>query len=152
MENAQRYTRPIASEVLASIQGKDQLIAHLGHWPSFHDFEVVQMLLERPVISAADSDLKAVFLVFDGSRGVDDPERRQGTAEILFEGITDLRIEGFGHQNPVMGLSITQAGERIMQVAWGGTCMQHEVAFRCSRISIVRVVDLNPFRRRCITV
>jgi len=141
----------IAPETLELISGRELLVQHLGHWPTFHDFEVVSLTLERAIVSAATHDLRATFLVFDLSKSPADPERKQGTAEFLFESVDQVRIDGFNHQNPIMGLLITPVEplgeERRFHVQWGGTCMQHDVSFTCGRIAVVRVVDLNPFRK-----
>jgi len=143
------FHEPISPEVLALISGRELLIGQLGHWPTFHDFEVLSLLLERAVVSAAACDLRATFLVFDLSKAPDDPERRQASAEFLFESIDALHIDGFNHQNPIIGMSIVPSGgeERGVRVEWGGTCMQHDVSFTCGRVSVLRVVDLNPFRK-----
>ncbi len=139
----------ISADVLASISGRELLVEHLGHWPTFHDFEVLSMTLERPVILAAACNLKVTFLVFDLGKAPNDPERKQGTAEFLFESVDALHIDGFNHQNPIIGWSIVPVtGEPgSFRVEWGGTGMQHEVSFTCRRISVVRVVDLNPFQK-----
>jgi hypothetical protein len=145
------FNQAIAPEVLERISGRELLIEHLGHWPTFHDFEVVSLTLERAVVPAATHDLRATFFVFDLGKSPEDPERKQGTAEFLFESVDQVRIDGFNHQNPILGLSIAPAeplGEgRRFHVQWGGTCMQHDVSFTCGRIAVVRVVDLNPFRK-----
>ena len=78
------FPETISAEVLASIDGRERLIQHLGYWPSFHDFEVVSIALERAVVSATAEDLRVTFLVFDLKRRPDDPGRKQGTAEFLF--------------------------------------------------------------------
>src|SRR5438093_9856580 len=140
------FQETISPETLAIISGRELLIQHLGHWPTFHDFELLSLTLERAVVSAITHDLRATFFVFDLNRSPDDPERKQGTAEFLFEGIDALHIEGFNHQNPIMGLSIVPCEplgeERRFRVEWGGTCMQHDVSFTCGRIAVLRVVDL----------
>ena len=139
----------VSPEVLALISGRELLIKHLGHWPTFHDFEVLSLHLERAVVPAAACDLRVTFLVFDLNKAPDDPERRQASAEFLFESIDALHIDGFNHQNPIIGLSIVPCGrdEQGFRVEWGGTCMQHEVSFTCGRVAVLRVVDLNPFRK-----
>jgi Immunity protein 50 len=152
MPNPERtFEKELAPEILELISGRELLIQHLGHWPTFHDFEVISLTLERAVVSAATRDLRATFFVFDLGKSPDDPERKQGTAEFLFENIDQVRIDGFNHQNPIMGLSIVSAellGEaRRFRVQWGGACIQHDVSFTCGRIAVVRVVDLNPFRK-----
>jgi hypothetical protein len=63
----------------------------------------------------------------------------------LHYGLTPL------HQNPIMGLSVVPSEplgqEQCFRVQWGGTCMQHDVSFTCGQIAVLRVVDLNPFRK-----
>lgn len=143
------FTTLISPEILASITGRDLLIHHLGHWPTFHDFEVLSITVERPLVITAAKDLRATFLIFDLNKSPDSPERKQGTAEILFQDIDDLIIEGFNHQNPIMGLSITQATppKTGFQVTWTGTGPKNDASFTCSHITIIRVIDLNPFQK-----
>jgi hypothetical protein len=112
---------------------------HLGGWPTFHDFEVLSLHLERAIVPAA---------ACDPSKSSSDPGRRQGSAGFLFENVGGLRVDGFNHQNPILGLSIVRSeeDENRLQVDWGGTGMRHEVSFTCGRIAVLRVIDLNPFR------
>jgi hypothetical protein len=142
----------ISSEVLAKIFGRELLVEHLGCWPTFHDFEVISIVLERaPWPNTARHDLRATFFAFDLNKKPTDSERKQALVEILFGEILKLHIEGFNHQNPITGLSIVisnkQANNCKFQVQWGGTCLDHEVSFSCNRISVLRVIDLNPFRK-----
>jgi hypothetical protein len=110
--------------------------------------------MERAVVTACARDLKAVFYVFDLNKAPDDPTRKQGTAELLFTDIDSLKIDGFNHQNPIIGLSIileqTKDGTPEFQVSWGGTGMQHEVSFKCGSIAVLRVTDLNPFQKNLV--
>lgn len=144
-----KFDEPISPEVLAAISGRELLIQHLGHWPTFEDFEVISLVLERAIVSATACDLKATFFVFDLTRSPADPERKQGTAEFLFENIDALHIDGFNHQNPIMSLSIVRAepsgGQIRFRVQWIGPGRPHQVSFTCSRIAVLRVIDLNPF-------
>jgi hypothetical protein len=136
---------------LSLIAGRELLIEHLGHWPTFQDFEVVSIHLERAATFAASHGLRATFFVFDLQKAPGDPDRKQGLAELQFEDVADLKIEGFNHQNPILGVEIKALnpsdGQPSFGVKWGGTCMHHEVSFICGRISVIRVVDLNPFRK-----
>jgi hypothetical protein len=145
------FGEPIAPDILATIAGRELLIHHLGHWTTFHDFEVLSITLERPLVTSITHDLRATFLIFDLSKSPDSPERKQGTVEILFEYIDNLQIEGFNHQNPIMGLSITPAKDPSsgLQIVWMGTGpgWKNDVSFTCGRITVLRVIDLNPFRK-----
>ena len=100
------FSRAISPETLALISGRELLIQHLGHWPTFDDFEVLSITLERALVTATVHDLRTTFLVFDLHKAPDDPERKQGLAEFLFESVNDLHIDGFNHQNPITGMGI----------------------------------------------
>ena len=145
----------ISADVLASIAGRELLTNHLGSWPTFHNFEVVSITLDRaPWCTTATCDLRATFYVFDVDKRHEDPEYKQAFAEILFKDIADLCLDGFNPQNPITGLSITsnppESTGRRFSVEWGGTCMRHEVSFSCDHISVIRLVDLNPFRKSLV--
>jgi len=142
----------ISSEVLTKIFSNELLVEHLGQWPTFHDFEVISIVLERaPWPNTARQDLRATFFAFDINKKPTDSERKQALVEILFEEILKLHIEGFNHQNPITGLSIVMSNKQAdnckFQVQWGGTRLDHKVSFSCNRISVLRVIDLNPFRK-----
>jgi hypothetical protein len=138
----------VSKEILAKIRGHELLVSHLGYWPTFEDFEVFSINLERaPWDNTIKQDLRASFFAFDINKKHTDPERKQALVEIQFEEVVDLKIEGFNHQNPITGLSIKQTPDDKFQIEWGGTVLQHEVSFACSRISVLRVIDLNPFRQ-----
>jgi hypothetical protein len=138
----------ISKETLAKILGRELLLSHLGFWPTFEDFEVVSIILERaPWPHTARHDLRATFSAFDINKRPTDPERKQALVEIQFEAIAELHIEGFNHQNPITGLSIKQTDNCKFQIQWGGTVLKHEVSFICNHISVLRVIDLNPFRK-----
>lgn len=140
----------VSPEVLARIHGRERLIQHFGSWPRFHDAEIIAISLERaPWLTTATKDLRATFYVYDLSRTPQSPLRKQTFVEILFEDIDDLRISHFDHQNPITDFSITSVSAEIspqtFEVEWGG--VQHEVSFSCSTISVLRVIDLNPFQK-----
>ena len=147
----QNFSREIAPGTLAQILGHERLIKHLGYWPTFDDFEVASVALSRAVVAAAACTLRVTFLVFDSKKKPDAPDRKQGSAELLFEDVDALHIDGFNHQNPILGLSIVQIepiAEKVrFQVAWGGSAIKHDVSLICSAISVVQVVDLNPFQK-----
>jgi hypothetical protein len=137
--------------VLARIRGVDLIVSQIVHWPTFHDFEVISVALERsPLPNLISKELRAVFYIFNLQAAHGTRERRPGHAEIVFHDIDELCIRGFNYQNPIMGLGLKLSRcERlkrdVLDVEWGGTCMAHDVNFRCDRITIVRVIDLDPF-------
>lgn len=139
----------ISEEILRKISANELVISHFGFWPTFEDFEIFSITLERaPWPVTAMNDLRAVFSGFDINKKHTDPERKQALIEIQFAEVANLKIDGFNHQNPITGLSIKEiSGDYKFQIEWGGTFMRHEVSFICNHISVLRVIDLNPFRK-----
>ena len=133
--------------VITSIFGHERVVSHLGHWPTFHDMEVVTLSLERVPVRLVDtSDLRATFFIFDLSKAPDDPERKQALLELLFESVVAVEVKGWATQNPILGMSLTRlvgpTGE--IAVEWGGC--EHNVSFQCAGIAVVSLRELNPFR------
>ena len=52
-------------------------------------------------------DFRATFYVYDRQQTEESPVRKQAFAKFLFEHVDDLKIDGFNHRNPKMGLSVT---------------------------------------------
>ena len=111
------------------------------------------MALERaPTDFTATTNLRVVFFTFDLDKAPADPKRKQAHTEILFSDLHDLKIDGWNHQNPIIGVSITREflermNTEVFRIRWGGTGMPHEVKFSCSNITVVDVMDLNPFEK-----
>ncbi len=147
-ERAIAHTVPTKS-VMARVRNADLLTQHLGRWPTFHDFEVISISLERaPYRDCTACDLRAEFYVYDLAT-----DERPALAELLFHDVEDVKIDGFNYQNPIMGLGmrlVRQKGRRSPTIAveWGGTLMRHDASFLCDRITVVRVMDLDPFGYR----
>src|SRR5277367_6453387 len=111
--------------VKARIKGVDLVEAQIGRWSDFHDCEVLSIMLDRsPFCEGIACDLRAVFYIFDIRHAPSSPERRPAHVEMLFHDIDELKIDGFNHQNPIMGLGLSLAlcerlrKERIL-VEWG---------------------------------
>ncbi|EDY83135.1 hypothetical protein VDG1235_2759 [Verrucomicrobiia bacterium DG1235] len=138
---------PVSSEAVSKVYGKEKLIEFLGHWPSFHDMEVVKLEFDRlqnhPSIY---SDLNAEFYVYDLYQSPNSPERKQAFLDIEFTGIKDLEMKGWNHQNAIHGLSIQKNDEKLFIVSWGGC--GHDVSFSCESISIMRIRERNPFKEK----
>ena len=84
--------------MLDEIPGFAELTAHFGGWPSFHDAEVAHIHLRREGTSA-------IGIVHVNSTAV----------EILLDGVTDLELTDFSHQNVIFGLDLqhTETGWRL---------------------------------------
>jgi hypothetical protein len=98
------------------IQGSDKLTSIFGYWPSFHDAEVIEIHFWRGDIDTDNSKyvfpvLTAKLHLWEMTREVN-PEgylvlHHHTLARLRFYDIDDFKMEGFNHQNAILGLSIT---------------------------------------------
>jgi len=145
----------ITSRVMSRIRYAERLVATYGHWPDFHDSEILTVVLDRgnhmKIVQSGDwsarvaPSLTAQVMTFDWRLG-DDSDRKYRLVTLRFNGIEDFSMESFGYQNPVMGIGITAEPEEgevsVLRIDWGGTVMGHEAEFTCESID---VLDVQPF-------
>ena len=89
--------------------------------------------------------LLATFYVFDALYAFEDPRRNASMVTIRFDDLAHFEMDGFNHQNPIIGLSLgvqySDALKKLLLVVnWGGTCLQHEVSLLCGSANVVAVV------------
>jgi hypothetical protein len=96
---------------IETIPGAKDLYAWFGHWPSFHDAEIVSLHLNRSGSSSLrvhtwettkDVDEKGYFVL-----------AKHVVVEFLMETVSDLNLAGFNHQNVIFGLGIEKADSRF---------------------------------------
>ena len=94
------------------IEGVERLKNTLGREPSFHDGEIVSILLDRTPPS-----LTTIVELKKYARSPDDPGRAVVLAKYLvtlyFEKIEDLKLDDFNYQNVLQELVVTQEGPRL---------------------------------------
>jgi hypothetical protein len=128
------------------IEGSEKLTRIYGGWPSFHDAEVIELHHWRGQMKPGDvmPVLTAKIHIF-----IESPASQHTLATMRFEDVDDYRMEGFNHQNAILGLSITvqdrgnfENGESLppclvvtFQPAFGMSA-----SFRCFRIEVVDAV------------
>ena len=97
------------SNIESHISGSQKLTAIFGRWPSFHDAEVIEFHLWRGDIKAGEWDDSNVFPVITVKFHIfiESPDSQHTLATLRFKEVDDVRIEGFNHQNAIMGLSIS---------------------------------------------
>jgi hypothetical protein len=141
-------------EAIAAIEGANLLIARFGEWPTFEDAEILALNLDRGnhwwVVETGEwgqrvpPSLTAILYVFDFRHADDNPARKPTKAVIRFEELEDFEIDGFNHQNPIVGLGIKfhfskNMNKNLFSVDWGGTGIKHEASFTCERIQVMSV-------------
>src|SRR5579884_1220068 len=88
----------------SDIPGMAELETWFEGWPTFHDAEILSICLNRQ----GDSTIE--IYVFESGPAVDATghfvRRKEATVTFILRDITDLRLEGFSHQNVIFGLKI----------------------------------------------
>jgi hypothetical protein len=98
------------------IPGADAVVAWFGHWPTFHDAEVLSIFLDRT------GESRIAIQVFEKTPDVASSGRHSLTkpATVTFclegflrdqHGITNNRIEFFNHQNVLSSVTVTKTAE-----------------------------------------
>ena len=90
-----------------------------GHWPSFHDAEVISIELFRDRKGTSEPSLRAKIHVFEMTPEIDDRGfyilKNHVLATILFRGIDENHVAGFNQQNVLRDLVITDISSRQLE-------------------------------------
>jgi hypothetical protein len=93
-----------------SIQGIERLTAVYGDKLSFHDSEVIRLELRRGRTDLGEASMTVVFHLFAvedmASDGCTFAFGRHNIVTLHFDGIQELELSDFNHQNVLMGLNI----------------------------------------------
>lgn len=101
----------------ALIEGSEKLIKIFGYWPSFHDAEIIELNLWRGEVNSGAGQYIFPVLTLKlhlwEITGDVNPEgyficRKHTLTTIRFHNVEESKIEGFNHQNAILGLDISQ--------------------------------------------
>ena len=133
------------------IEGYESVVDHLGLWPSFHDAEVLKLVIDRtsPCHSSVPSpalDLHLRGWVMTSELTATGFYKLQGEAvfHFRFEGISRLRIEGFNNQNVLSSLNLElvthprDASRQMLQVELEH-CYEFEASFTAERAFVLGI-------------
>lgn len=135
-------------EGVGDIIGAGQLVSVFGHWSTFHDAEVVWLQLDRRPSDTGRPTLDALTHTFEVTSTIDADGyyalRRQVLVRLRFRDVAELRLEGFAHQNVLMGLILTdtrdpQPGQAGWEVVFD-PASEFSASFRCQSVEVVSVV------------
>ena len=137
--------------IASLIAGSDKLTRIYGGWPSFHDAEVIELHHWRGQVKPGDWDETNIMPILTVKIHIfiESPTSQHTLATIRFEDVDDCRMEGFNHQNAILGLSITvqdrgkfQSGEALPPYLVVGfePAFGISASFRCFRIEVVDAV------------
>lgn len=134
------------------IQGSEKLTNFFGYWPDFHDAEVLELHFSRGRINSdkGQFDLPALTINIDlkewanpaGPSG-DTVFRRRVFTTLRFGDVDNFRMEGFNHQNVILGLYIDrlerpQCSSSYFRVHFDPAFGMGSI-FECRHIEVVNV-------------
>jgi hypothetical protein len=142
------------ASIESHIAGSQKLTKIYGGWPDFYDAEVIELHFWRGDVKPGDWDDRNVFPVLTVKIHIwiEDPTSQHTLATLRFKDVNDFKMEGFNHQNALLGLSITiqergkyESGEDlqpylvvVFQAKFGMSA-----SFRCFHIEVMDAVRCN---------
>lgn len=107
--------------VFEHITGADRLTDRFGGWPSFHDAEVLRLVLDRHGANGPIAEMLVhTWLMTDNVDAQGHYVLEKHTlVRFLFEQVTSIEVAGFNHQNVLFGLDFSEEtveGERAFRV------------------------------------
>jgi hypothetical protein len=143
--------------VEAFIDGSKKLVDIFGYWPSFHDAEIIELTFWRGDVEPDAARyvfpvLKVILHVWELSNEVNqlNPQGHLVTlhhtlATLRFHDVNDFRMEGFNHQNAILGLSIIREersqGPSPVFVVHFDPAFGMGATFTCARVEVVDAVS-----------
>lgn len=98
----------MAPEILARIRNAEWLVQRLGHWPAFHDAEVLRVVLERD----SSGGPAASFLIHVWNMLSEVDQRgyyvldKHTLIEFRAAGLLECNLVDFNHQNVILELDV----------------------------------------------
>ncbi len=134
------------------ITNHEAVTSFLGKWPSFDDFEVVSMLLERSHDGEEPCPTLTIqFFGFRSDVGRESTERNNCLLTLRFVGVENVKLEGFNHQNAVNGFVVEGSwSERLNRELLNVELIQGfgvGATFECEEIEVVSVNPAFPHKR-----
>jgi hypothetical protein len=106
---------------MAEILGAERITSVFGHWPSFHDAEVVRLSLDRTGrgITRECPRVTADIYAFEMTSEVG-PDgtyvlQNESLVSLEFREVVDLMIDDFNCQNALFGLRVVDVSERQLE-------------------------------------
>ena len=106
---------------MVAVENESALSTLFGHWPDFHDAELVTLTLSAP--NHANPSIEAEFEVAEMSSEVDArgyfKDSQRAVAVLRFHNVARVRLTDFARQNVLDGLELSNAGPQDYDPMWG---------------------------------
>jgi hypothetical protein len=135
------------------IQGSEKLTSIFGYWPSFHDAEIIDLHFWRGVVEPDQGryDFPVLTLrihVWELTNEVNSKEflvlKHHTLTTLRFCDVDEFRMEGFNHQNAILGLSVTHQqrakGPSPYFVVHLEPAFGMGASFSCLRVEVVNAI------------
>jgi hypothetical protein len=126
------------------ITNSGAIVSVFGHWPSFHDAEVLGLEIARRFNEPPGPSLVVQIHVFSMTNEVDDRGyfvcKNHSTVALKFGGIDELELDGFNHQNALSGLVIASSGSEGLFDVHFDPAYGMESRFKCRTIEVLSVI------------
>ena len=126
------------------IENSESVTSLFGYWPSFHDAEVLQISISRSSEHDGGPSLSADVHVFEMTQQVDSDgyyvNHKHSVVTLLFQGLDELSLDGFNHQNALSDLSIAETEPGGMLRVNFDSAYGLDSEFTCRTMKVVSVV------------
>ncbi len=135
-------------EFVGKIKNSELLTEVFGRWPSFHDSEVIEIILSRDQYSSEyGPTLRAAFYVFEMTSDIDEKEhyvlKNKSIVWMRFLEVVELSLDDFNYQNVLWGLTIIDvSGDQLERVKFDvsfDSSFGIDAKFRCLAIEVESV-------------
>jgi hypothetical protein len=138
-----------------TINNYQVVIDTFGQWPIFHDGEVLRVVLDRtrrhPSGSCSPSielHIRGWIMTSEVSESGFYKLEHDSVVHFLFDGVTDVELDGFNHQNVLSSLDFeimkdNESGLPLLAVELGD-CFGLSGSFKAIQASVVSVVPYVP--------
>lgn len=136
------------------IEGFELVVAHLGLWPSFHDAEVLKLVIDRTNVATSeelppvlDLHLRGWVMTNEVSEQGFYKLRGDAVFHLRFQGVNNVHVEGFNNQNVLSALNLEvvdhprEPGRKVLQVELKH-CYEFEASFTAQK---ARVLSITPY-------
>jgi hypothetical protein len=114
------------------LEGASALLKWFGEWPSFHDAEVLSVVLDRRGNSCVR------IRTWETTKEIDSNGFLRMTKHVVvsffLDDLNDVELAGFSSQNVISGLSVTRSNEGLQLVLY--PCYGVAGTFTCGAIRV----------------
>ncbi len=129
---------------LERIENSEALISVFGYWPSFHDAEVLELLIQRNGSSSGCASIVALVHVFEMTNQIKSDGHflchKHSIVSFAFEDIDELTLDSFNYQNVLDCLSIEEMESGSFAVTFD-SAYGLDAFFTCRHIKVKSVIQ-----------